>query len=250
MLKARESTEDRKLRQTRTWVFWVLWGLGAIAAIFAFLADTSTIITHHLGMGPKPTLPLTPEVREHLIDEVRVAVRDGEFSELDRTRLEGVAFDLAIDGERLADLLRRTVPRLEEANQRMQVGVEHLRRRRFEAARSQLLAATLVDPDDSMAWTNLAEIDRLTGRLREAEEASRKALAQDPGSWIVQYNHGLLLAQIDQLDRSAEHIEKALLLVDDDHRSSLLEDLESNVALAPLREQGTLASLAGRSPAR
>lgn len=246
MQTTREFTEDRKPRQTRTWV---LWGLGAIGAIFAFLGDTSTIITH-LGMGPKPTLPLTPEVREHLIDEVRVAVRDGEFSELDRDRLESVAFGLAVDRERLAALLHRTVPRLEEANQRMQAGLEHLRLRRFEAARSEFLAATLVDPDDPMAWTNLAEIGRLTGRLREAEEASRKALEQDPGSWIVQYNHGLLLAQIDQLDRSAEHIEKALLLVDEDHRRSLLEDLESNAALAPLREQRTLATLVGRSAAR
>lgn len=193
---------------------------------------------------------MTGEVRERLVDALRESLRDGEVSLGEQDQIETMARELSVDGVVLADLMKQTRPHLLEASRRLSLGIDLVRRGSYEEARHEFLAATLHDPGDFIAWTNLAEAHRLTGRVRSAEEASAKALAQAPSSWLVQYNHGLLLAELERPEVALDHLEKAVLLVDEANRDALLNDLETNPALAELRRQGRVKPLTARGSAR
>lgn len=225
-------------------------GITSLATLTALLSDGTSLLSRFGVAGFRESQPMTAEVRQRLVGELRESMRDGEVSEEEQVRMEALAHDLAVDGMMLADLVDQVEPRLREASRRLDAGADLMHSGSYESARSEFLAATLQDPGDPMAWLNLAEANRLTGRVRQAEEASGEALDRAPASWVVQYNTGLLLAQMDRPERALDHIERAVLLVDGPDRGALLRDMETNPVLQELRRRGWMEDLAARGGAR
>lgn len=235
---------DRKKRNVR-------WdAIAAIATVACFVvAFWLPELRSLLDLSPAQTHSMSGKVRERLVGVLRDALRDGELSEAERLGMKATARDLSVSDSALDDLVAQMEPRIREVSRRMDSGIENVRQGSYEAARSEFLAATLQDPGDPMAWTNLAEANRLLGLVRNAEEASEKALERAPDNWIVHWNHGLLLAQTKRRDLALDHVEKALLLAPRESRPMLLHNAETEPLLDELRRQGRLTEPPGREGA-
>ncbi|KND54615.1 TPR repeat [Candidatus Paraburkholderia kirkii] len=72
----------------------------------------------------------------------------------------------------------------------------------FVEAESVFRRALELDPRFAVAWSNLGNVLKETGRGGEAEAAYRSALEFDPNHWGAVYNFGLFLKDIRKLDEA------------------------------------------------
>ncbi|WP_456434219.1 tetratricopeptide repeat protein [Thermosulfuriphilus sp.] len=88
-----------------------------------------------------------------------------------------------------------------EAQELFQRGLQYLKKGDFLLAAANLLAATILEPEDPKAWNNLAVAYFSLGRPEEARRALKRVLQIDPENQIARENLALLKEAEDRAQR-------------------------------------------------
>lgn len=90
-------------------------------------------------------------------------------------------------------------------------GALHYAEDRDHQAAADFRQATLLSPDDSMAWNNLGNALLKLGQVAEAEQAFRRALSRQPAPVAAINNLGLALKRQGQFDKALICFREAIL---------------------------------------
>lgn len=173
------------------------------------------------GLEAVAGLPANLQLRiaEHLLDDPVLAVRieagrllaaqpDTALDAAQRTRLNS-AIDAYVAAQRL---------NAERPQAQVNLGNLYTRMDRAQEAEVAYRQALVLDEHFVPAYTNLADLYRLTGREAQAQKTLKQGLAAVPMAASLHHAQGLALVRDKQLDAAVEELARAAELDPDDAR--------------------------------
>ncbi|VAW94575.1 hypothetical protein MNBD_GAMMA21-2974 [hydrothermal vent metagenome] len=89
------------------------------------------------------------------------------------------------------------------------IGLIHLKYKRYEKAEKNLLQATTIQPADPVGQTHLGLVYRHLGKFKEAQQAYDQALKSDPKYSFAHLNAGILYdIYLNNLSRALNHYQQ------------------------------------------
>lgn len=221
-------------------------GATARAAVDGELAEHLRSLGYLSGAATASPSEATDDPRDRIATHEQLRALDREWRQGD---FDGAQANLArlfaadprnrllqrVVERQLAGVLKSSADAATRAALELQLATLALSDRRFEEARVHAASATALAPRDAAARSLLAVALDALGRLDEAEQAYRDALALDPSLYRAELNLARLLsARPGGRAEAAEHVRRFLASApaDDPHRA------EARAALARLSADG------------